>query len=105
MTWDETFNKNQMNRGLILEYEGRRYFLNAGTSDKVHVFTRSIYLFVLTINRSLGYMGLDAYVPLEDEPINSIFLHSEYQMKEYLGKNWNRMTPDTLASRLTEYLM
>jgi hypothetical protein len=105
MTFDEADQAGLFSRGLILEYEKRNYKLNAGTSDKIHVFTRSIYLFVLTINRFLGYIGLDAYVPLEEEPINTIFLHSDYQIKELLGKHWKQMTPETLATRLTEYLM
>jgi len=105
MTWDETFNKKQHNRGLVLEYEGRSYFLSAGTSDQIHVFTRSIYLFVLNINRQLSYMGLDAYAPLEEEPINSIYLHSEHHIRELLGKNWNLMNPETVATRLLQYLM
>jgi len=42
---------------------------------------------------------------MEEEPINTIFLHSEYQIKDSLGKNWNRMSPETLAARLMEYLM
>jgi hypothetical protein len=105
MTFQEADEVGLHSRGLILEYEGKRYRLSAGTSDTIHVFTRSIYLFVLTLNRSLGYMGLDAYVPLEKEPINTIFLHSEHQIRELLGRNWNQMTPETLANRLTEYLM
>ena len=105
MTFDEADHAGHHSRGQILEYENRTYKLNAGTSDKIHVFSRSIYQFVLTINRSLGYVGLDAYVPLEEEPINTIFLHSDYQIKELLGNHWNQMTPETLATRLTEYLM
>jgi hypothetical protein len=89
----------------MLDYEDRSYKLNSGTSDKIHVFTRNIYLFVLTINRSIGYIGLDAYVSLEEEPINTIFPHSDYQIRELLGRNWNQMTPQTLATGLTEYLM
>jgi len=50
-------------------------------------------------------MGLDAYAPLEEEPINSIYLHSEHHIRELLGKNWNLMTPEAVATRLTEYLM
>jgi len=57
------------------------------------------------MNRPLGYVGLDAYASMEEGPINSIFLHSEHQTKEYLGKNWIQMAPRTLAFRLTEYIM
>ena len=105
MTWEETFNRKQHNRGLVLEYQGRSYFLNSGTSDQIHVFNRSVYLFVLNINRQLEYIGLDAYAPLEDEPINSIYLHSEHDIRELLGKSWNQMNPETVATRLLQHLM
>ena len=105
MIFEETDHAGFHSRGSMLEYENRTYKLNSGTSDTIHIFTRSIYLFVLTLNRSLGYMGLDAYVLLEEEPINTIFLHSEYQLRELLGRNWNQMSPETLSIRLTEYLM
>jgi hypothetical protein len=105
MSFDETDNAGLHSRGLMIDYENRSYRLNAGSQDKVHVFTRSIYLFVLTINRSLGYIGLDAYMPMEEEPINTIFLHSEHQIRELIGRHWSMMTPETLATRLVEYLM
>jgi len=105
MTFNEADQVGLHSRGLILEYEGRSYRLHAGTSDQIHVFTRSIYLFVLSISRSLGYLGLDAYAPLEEEPINSIYLHSEHHSRELLGKNWSQMTPETVAIKLLEYLM
>jgi hypothetical protein len=105
MTYQEADRAGLHSRGLILYYENRSYRLRAGTGDTIHVFTRSIYLFVLTLNRSLGYLGLDAYMPMEQEPINTIFLHSEHQIMELLGRHWNRMAPETLAIRLVEYLM
>lgn len=66
MTYQEADKARLYSRGLLLEYEGRRYRLNAGTSDQINVFTRSIYLFVLIINCQLDYIGLDAYAPMED---------------------------------------
>lgn len=105
MNFEEAQKLKLQNRGLILEYQGRTYNLNAGISDKVHVFTRSICIFVLTINNSLGYIGLDAYMPSEPDPINSTFLHSEYQFSEYLGAKWHQQSPRTIAQRLVDYLI
>ena len=48
-------------------------------------------------------MGLDAYAPLEEKPINSIYLHSEHDIRELLGKTG--MNPETVANRLLQYLM
>jgi hypothetical protein len=69
----------------------------------IHEFTRFIYLFVLIINRSLDYASLDAYFPLEKGPINTIFL-LHYPFMEFLG-SLDLMTPETLATMPTEYLM
>ena len=68
MSFDEAQKAGLHSRGLTLDYEGRTYRLNAGARDNIYVFTRSVYL---TLNRPLGYMGLDAYAPLEEEPIDS----------------------------------
>lgn len=105
MTYEEADQKGLFNRGLILDYEGRTYYLHAGLKDKVHVFTRSIYFFVLTTNIPLGYIGLDAYMPNEQDPINTIFLHSDYQITDYLGRNWKQMSSVTMAQRLADYLI
>jgi len=105
MTYEEADQKGLFNRGLVLDYEGRTYFLNAGIKDKIHVFTRSIYIFVLTTNPSLGYIGLDAYMPNEQDPINTIFLHSEYQFSDYLGCNWKQLSASSIAQRLSNYLI
>lgn len=105
MTYEDVDQKGLFNRGLILDYEGRKYFLHAGLKDKIHVFTRSIYLFVLTTNISLGYIGLDAYFPNQQDPINTIFLHSEYQFSDYLGHNWRQLSASTIAQRLSNYLI
>src|SRR5574341_1806005 len=104
MTFEEVNKLKLQNPGLILEYEGVTYHLNADTLDKVHVFTRSICIFVLIINRSLGYIGLDGYAPNEPDPLNSIFLHSDYQFSEYLGPKWDQLSPQTIATRLVDYL-
>jgi hypothetical protein len=105
MTFQEADSAGLHSRGLILEYQGKTFNLNAGTRDTVHVFTSSIFLYVLTINRPLGYIGLDAYYPSEQDPINTVFLHSDYQFTETLGSKWKLMTPRTIATKLTNYLM
>ncbi|MEA5115676.1 MAG: hypothetical protein VB050_16790 [Geobacteraceae bacterium] len=105
MTYEEVNQKGLFNRGLKFEHQGCSYNLHAGMSDKVYVFTRSICIYVLTINRSLGYIGLDAYMPEEPNPINTIFLHDEDQIIECLGGKWGQLSPRTVAERLIEYLI
>jgi hypothetical protein len=105
MTFQEADSAGLHSRGLILEHQGKTFNLNAGTSDTVHVFAPSIFLYVLIINRPLGYIGLDAYYPAEEDPINTIFLHSDYQITDTLGSKWKLMTPRTIATRLTDFLI
>ncbi|RNC64253.1 MAG: hypothetical protein ED859_18645 [Desulfuromonadales bacterium] len=105
MSWVEANQLKLYSRGLILEHHGKSYILNAGTKDKIHVFTHGITFYVLTINQSLNYIGLDAYLPPEQEAINTIFLHSERQIVDVLGRRWKRMSPATMAYRLTSYLI
>jgi len=105
MTFDEAYQLGLHARGLILDHQGRKYHLNAGLSDKVYVFTKSICIFVLTVNRLLGYIGLDAYMPSEPDPINTVFLHSGDQITECLGRRWEQLSHRTIAERLVEYLI
>jgi hypothetical protein len=104
MTFQEAKSAGLHSTGLILEHQGKTFNLNAGKSDTVHVFASSIILFVLTINRPLGYIGLDAYYPSEEDPVNTVFLHSDYQFIEVLGSKWKQMSPRTIAIKLTNYL-
>jgi len=105
MTFQEAFEAGLHSRGLILEHRGNSYHLTAGLSDTVHVFSSSIAIYVLTTNRGLGYLGLDAYLPSEQDPINTIFLHSDYMFTDYLGSSWKIMSPRTIATKLINYLM
>jgi hypothetical protein len=105
MTFEETNQAGLHSRGLILEYQGKSYRLNAGTSDTVHTFQKSIVLYVLTSNRSLGYVGFDAYMPGEQDPINTIFFHTEQDMAGALGARWKQLSPRTMAVRLANYLI
>jgi len=104
MTFEEADQAGLYERGFILEHQCHSYQLNAGTSDIIHPFTRSVVLFVLTINRGLGYIGLDAYMPMEPEPINTIFLHSEQAIVGALGPKWTSMKPVSIATKLIDYL-
>lgn len=105
MTFQEAKSAGLYSRGMILEHRGNTFNLNAGTSDTVHIFASSIILYVLTINRPLGYIGLDAYYPSEEDPVNTVFLHSDYQLTDALGSKWTQMSPKTIACKLTDYLI
>lgn len=89
---------------LILEHNKDNYHLQGGTRDTIHVFTESIALYVLSINSSNGTMGLNAYMTPEPDPINSVYLHNNKEIREYLGHKWENMNPVSIIKQLINYL-
>lgn len=89
---------------LILEHNGNNYQLHAGTSDTIHVYIQSIAIYVLTINKSNGTIGLNAYMTPEPDPINSIYLHNNQEIFDYLGNKWESMKPLAIVQKLINYL-
>lgn len=90
---------------LILEHKGNNYHLQGGTGDTIHVFTESIALYVLTINRSNGTVGLSSYMSPQSDPINGIYLHSPGQIREQLGDKWDNMPAKDIVEALINHLM
>lgn len=90
---------------LILSHNGNNYHMDGSTGDTIYVFTESICLYVLIINNRRGYMALNAYMSPEPDPINSIYLHSLYEIKETLGHKWESLAPAILVSKLIDYLL
>ena len=85
---------------LIIEHDNNNYHLQGGTNDTIHVFTQNIVLYVLTINRSNGTIGLNAFMVPEPDPINSIFLHNNQEIFDYLGNKWESMKPVSIVKQL-----
>lgn len=89
---------------LILEHRGNNYHLEGKTKDIIHVFSQSICLYVLTINKGNGYVGLNCYMTPEPDPINNIFLQTHRDINDTLGKNWDALSPETIIRRLINNL-
>jgi hypothetical protein len=89
---------------LILEHNGNNYHLNGVTKDTIHVFTESIALYVLSINRSNGTMSLNTYMSSEPDPINSIYLHTPQEIINVLGVKWELLSAKTITMKLINYL-
>jgi hypothetical protein len=104
LTYQESIETGLQIRSLILNHNGNNYHLHGGTRDTMHVFTESLGIYVLTVNKSLGYMGLNSYMTPEPDPINSMFMHNNQEISEYLGKSWEQMKPETIVKRLIQYL-
>ena len=89
---------------LILSYNSNYYHLQGGTRDTIYVFTEGTGIYVLTINKALGYIGFTSYMTPEPDPINSIYLHNYREIKETLGPKWESMKPLALVQLLINYL-
>jgi hypothetical protein len=90
---------------LILVHNGNNYQFNGGSNDTIHVFAQSIALYVLTINKALGTMALNAFMSPEPDPINSVYLHTPKDIKETLGAKWEHLTPKAITMKLINRLM
>ncbi|HCE66873.1 MAG: hypothetical protein A2X82_11675 [Geobacteraceae bacterium GWC2_55_20] len=101
-----TTNENQGTylNTLTLNLNGNNYHLQGGTKDTIYVFTESIGIYVLTINKALGYMGLNSYMTPEPDPINSLFLHNHQEISEHLGNKWESLKAETIVKKLIQYL-
>jgi hypothetical protein len=104
LTYQESLENGLKLKTLILEHNGNNYHLQGGTKDTIHVFTESIGIYVLTVNKGLGYIGLNSYMTPEPDPINSIYLHNNQEIKETLGDKWESMKPVTIVKHLVNYL-
>jgi hypothetical protein len=89
---------------LILEHNHDNYQLQGGTRDTIHVFTQSIALYVLSINRNNGTMSLNAYMSQEPDPINTVYMHSPQEIINVLGAKWELLSAKTITMKLINYL-
>ncbi|QXE88126.1 hypothetical protein KP003_06930 [Geomonas nitrogeniifigens] len=90
---------------LILAYNGNYYHLQGGTGDTINVFIQSIAIYVLTINKGNGHMGLNAFMAPEPDPINGVYLHTPQDIKESLGGKWEQLSPKAITMKLIDRLM
>ena len=90
---------------LIMKHKGNNYHLYAGTKDTIYIFSESIALYVLTINREHGTIGLNAYMSPEPFPINSFYMHSTKEIVDLFGPKWEQLPALDITLKLINYLM
>lgn len=90
---------------LIMKYKGNNYHLYAGAKDTIYIFSQPIALYVLTVNREHGKIGLNAYMSPEPFPINSFYLHSSKQIKDIFGPQWEQLPAIDITMKLINCLM
>lgn len=102
MTWDEAEQYGYCNRGQVMDYNCISYRLSAGTRDDIQLFRSGVTLYVLTINHHLDYVGLNAYIGSERDPIDDIFLQGDLAISECIGNDWRSLSLVSLATRLIQ---
>ncbi|QWV94890.1 hypothetical protein KP004_06850 [Geomonas oryzisoli] len=90
---------------LIFKHKGNNYHQYAGTKDTIYIFSESIALYVLTVNREHGTVGLNAYMSPEPFPINSFYMHSPKHIEDVFGLNWEQLPAIDVVLKLMDYLM
>jgi hypothetical protein len=104
LTGKESQDSGLQIKTLILEHNGNNYHLHGGTGDTIYTFTQGLGIYVLTINKALCYIGFNAYMTPEPDPINIFVLHDTKLIREYLGNKWESMKPAAIIIKLMEYL-
>ena len=89
---------------LIIKHNGNAYHIYAGARDTIHVFTQSIALYVLTINKVNKTIGLNAYMSPEPFPINSFYMHKVKEIVDVFGTKWEQLPALTVTMKLINYL-
>ena len=90
---------------LIMKHQGNNYHLYAGTKDTIYIFSQSIALYVLNVNRESGTIGLNAYMSPEPFPINSFYMHSTKEIVDVFGPKWEQLPALDITMKLINYLM
>lgn len=102
----------------IFTYKRARYVavLPCGSSDDIEIFRDGDTLYVVCVNRRLGYAGLttyglsdrreDLYNPRRFCAVETgeIFSQSTEELEDLIGKNWDDLTLRTLAKRFANLL-
>ncbi|WP_246038161.1 hypothetical protein [Geomonas terrae] len=90
---------------MIMKHKGNNYHLYVGTNDIIYIYSESIALYVLTVNKEHGIIGLNAYMPPEPFPINSFYIHSSKEIKDLFGLQWEQLPALNITLKLINYLM
>ena len=101
--FDEMIAAGRFNPSLEIVFEDssgiRRNKLSAGYSDDIHIYREGSLLCILSINKRIGYVGLEVFDG--DQPFGDIFLQGD-QVAEALGRN--DLSPFTIIRRLMAFI-
>ena len=77
--------------------------LGCGSSDDVSVYLDSGLMVVLTVNRSLDYCGIEVFK--RDEMIGEMFLQTDFEISDVLGRKGLDYENITIAKILFNHCM
>lgn len=85
---------------LVMEHNNQEYVLRSGIRGSIYAFTLDEEVYVLSTNKTIGYIGMSRYMVSEPIPINNVLLCDIQEIKEILGDDWKRRRPITIAQKL-----
>ena len=92
-------------KSLCIQHNRSEYFLEGQIGDSIYVFTESIATYVLSVNRSIGKITLNAYMAPEADPIATVPLYTPEEIEELVGLNWESEEPLAIATKLINCLI
>lgn len=104
-TWEEQKKAGRYNPALVAKIGKIRLILECGSSDYTYFWKDKTNYYVLSLNYRLGYVGLTEYNKKGEQTIGGdIFLQTDYELEEILGKNWEDKSPAWIKRVLINYL-
>jgi len=100
---------HRFNPGLVLLCNKQRFPIASGAGDDVDVLTDGESLYVVSMNQSLGYVGMEVFSldPAERARVGGhsgeCFFQNDWDVKEVLGENWEDMPIEQIAQTLQDY--
>lgn len=101
-----TINRNQGTyiNALVLFHNDNAYHLPGGATDTIYCFHQSLGVYVLIVNKDIPHVALHSFMSSEPDPINSALLRNLREVSDVLGKNWEKLSPETMVLKLIDYL-
>jgi hypothetical protein len=77
-----------------------RLILSAGDSDSLEFYREGNEVIALSLNTRLGYCGIQVYDETMGEQIGELFVQTDYEIADILGRKGVDLAPMTIAKRL-----
>lgn len=102
-TCEQQTESRRCNPAKVMRYRDKRGIhevtLDHGSNDELHLFREGEYTLVLSVNRRVGYTGLQI-LNGEGEESEGVFLQSDHEVESVLGKLGLDLEPINIAKAL-----